>query len=430
MIEADLFLYLVAICILILLSGFFSASETAFISFGKHHFQKIAEKNDKIAKRLSFWFENPNRILVTALVGNNIVNITASVLAATLSYKYFQKRISTALITGVMTLLVLVFGEIIPKSLAKKHSETVAYFFSPPIRFFCIILTPIVKILLIISRFLVGIFGGTLDSIIPVLTEDDLKAMIVAGEEEGIIEEEERNMIDSIFELGDKMVKEIMTPRMKMVTLDEEAPISVVVDTIAREGFSRMPVYRENMDKITGIVYIKDIVARGLTGNKYPSEVKVKDFMREPYFVPESKKVGDLIRELQEKKMQMAIVVDEYGGTAGLVTMEDLVEEIVGEISDEYKKDIKEAYVMPDGCFLISGSMEIEKANQEIGLDIPLSGFETVAGFVLERFGRFPQKGESFVYGNHQFTVQESDSKKVRLIKIKKLVGKEGSTDE
>lgn len=426
--EGDLLVYLLAISILILLSAFFSASETAFISFGKHHFQKIAEKNDKKAKRLAFWFENPNRILVTALVGNNIVNITASVMAATLSYKYFN-RIPTALITGVMTFLILIFGEIIPKSLAKGHSETVAYFFSVPIRFFCIVLTPIVKALLIISRFLVRIFGGTMESIIPVLTEEDLKAMIIAGEEEGIIEEEELNMIDSIFELGDKMVKEIMTPRMKMVTVHEDSMLNDVFNIIAREGFSRVPVYKDNIDRITGIIYIKDIIALGMHGREHGG-AKVGNFMRQPYFVPESKKVADLIRELQEKKMQMAIVVDEYGGTAGLVTMEDLVEEIVGEISDEYKKDTKELHVMPDGCFMISGSMEIEKANEEVGLKIPQGEFETVAGFVLDRFGKFPQKGESFVYSGHQFTIHEADTKKVRLVKIRKLERREETVNE
>lgn len=422
--EPDLFVYLLTIFILIVLSAFFSASETAFISFGKHHFQKIAERDERKGKRLAFWFENPNKVLVTALVGNNIVNISASVLAATLSYRYFH-RISTTLVTGIMTFVILVFAEIIPKSLAKKHSETVAYHFALPVKFFCILLTPVIKILLLLSRFFVRIFGGRMESIIPVLTEDDLKAMIIAGEEEGIIQEEERDMIDSIFELGDKMVKEIMTARMNIISVKEETFLENIIEIIAKEGYSRIPVYRDSIDRITGIVYIKDIIAHGINGLENPGTVKIRDFMREPYFVPESKKVSDLIRELQEKKMQMAIVVDEYGGTAGLVTMEDLVEEIVGEISDEYKKDIKELHILPDGDFLVSGSMEIEKVNEEIGLKIPEGEFETVAGFVLDRFGKFPLKGESFVYGNHQFTIHESDTKKVRLVKIKKLEKKE-----
>ena len=420
MIESDLFVYSLTIFALILLSAFFSASETAFISFGKHHFQKIQKRDVKKASRLAFWFENPNKILVTALVGNNIVNISASVMAATLSYGYFH-RIPTALITGIMTFIILVFGEIIPKSIAKKHSENVAYIFALPMRFFCVILAPVVKSLVFIARVIVGIFGVKMESIIPVLTEEDLKAMIIASEEEGIIEEEERDMIDSIFELGDKMVKEIMTVRMNIISVKEETFLEDVVKVMITEGYSRIPAYRNSIDRITGIVYIKDILAQGINALANPGTVKTKDFMREPCFVPESKKVGDLIRELQEKKKQMAIVVDEYGGTAGLVTMEDLVEEIVGEISDEYKKEIKELHVLPDGDFLVSGSMEIEKVNEEIGLKIPEGEFETIAGFVLDRFGKFPLKGESFFYNRHQFAVQESNNKKVQLIKITKF---------
>jgi len=422
--EPDLFWYIIILIILLLLSAFFSAAETAFVSFGRHHFQKIAERDEKKAKRLKFWFENPNRILVTTLIGNNIVNISASVIAATLTYSYLH-RISTTLVTGIMTFIILVFAEIIPKSLAKKHSEKIAYYFTFPIMFFCVLLTPIAKLLIGISHLFVRLFGGRIENIIPVLTEDDIKAMIIAGEEEGIIEEEERDMIDSIFELGDKMVREIMTPRVNIVSVKEDTPVEDIIRVMARDGYSRLPVYRESIDKITGIIYIKDIIGHRAEDTGKSEVLQARDLMREPYFVPESKKVNDLLRELQEKKMQMAIVVDEYGGTAGLVTMEDLIEEIVGEIADEYKREPKELYLLPDGDYLVSGSMEIEKVNEEIGMDIPEGQFETIAGFVLDRFGKFPVKGESFVYNNYQFTVQEADRKKVRMVKIKKLKGKE-----
>jgi len=424
MIEPHLFWYITAIVILLLLSAFFSAAETAFISFGRHHFQKVAERDEKKARHLRFWFENPNRVLVTTLIGNNIVNISASVIAATLSYGYFH-RISASLVTGIMTFLILIFGEIIPKSLAKKHAEKIAYYFSFPVMFFCVILTPLAKFLLGLSHFFVRIFGGRIESITPVLTEEDIKAMIIAGEEEGIIEEEERDMIDSIFELGDKMVKEIMIPRVNIISVKEETSVEDVMRVMAREGYSRIPVFRESIDKITGIIYIKDIIGHTIEGREKAEILQVKEIMREPYFVPESKKVNELLKELQDRKIQMAIVVDEYGGTAGLVTMEDLIEEIVGEISDEYKKEPKELYLLPDGDFLVSGSMEVEKVNEETGISIPEGRFETLAGFVLDRFGKFPVKGESFVYNNYQFTVQDADRKKVRMIKIKRLKERE-----
>jgi putative hemolysin len=422
--EPDLFWYVILLVVLLLLSAFFSAAETVFISFSRHHFQKIAQKNEKRAKRLMFWFENPNRILVTTLVGNNIVNISASVIAATLSYRY-RPAISIALVTGIMTFIILVFSEIIPKSLAKKHSEKIAYFLTYPVMFFSIILTPVAKFLMGISHLVVRLFGERIDNIMPVLTEGDIKAMIIAGEEEGIIEEEERDMIDSIFELGDKMVREIMTPRVNIISVKEEELVKNVVMEMAREGYSRLPVYRDSIDKITGIIYIKDIIGYITEGTEKTETVQVKKLMREPFFIPESKKVNELMRELQDKKKQMAIVVDEYGGTAGLVTMEDLVEEIVGEIADEYKKEPKELYSLPDGGFLVSGGMEVEKVNEETGIDIPEGKFETIAGFILDKFGKFPVKGESFVYNNHQFTIQESERKKVRSIKITKLKGRE-----
>ena len=422
--EPDLFWYVILLVVLLLLSAFFSAAETVFISFSRHHFQKIAQKNEKRAKRLMFWFENPNRILVTTLVGNNIVNISASVIAATLSYRY-RPAISIALVTGIMTFIILVFSEIIPKSLAKKHSEKIAYFLTYPVMFFSIILTPVAKFLMGISHLVVRLFGERIDNIMPVLTEGDIKAMIIAGEEEGIIEEEERDMIDSIFELGDKMVREIMTPRVNIISVKEEELVKNVVMEMAREGYSRLPVYRDSIDKITGIIYIKDIIGYITEGTEKTETVQVKKLMREPFFIPESKKVNELMRELQDKKKQMAIVVDEYGGTAGLVTMEDLVEEIVGEIADEYKKEPKELYSLPDGGFLVSGGMEVEKVNEETGIDIPEGKFETIAGFILDKFGKFPVKGESFVYNNHQFTIQESERKKVRSIKITKLKGRQ-----
>ncbi|MGI6596104.1 MAG: hemolysin family protein [Candidatus Ratteibacteria bacterium] len=422
--EPDLFWDVILLVVLLLLSAFFSAAETVFISFSRHHFQKIAQKNEKRAKRLMFWFENPNRILVTTLVGNNIVNISASVIAATLSYRY-RPAISIALVTGIMTFIILVFSEIIPKSLAKKHSEKIAYFLTYPVMFFSIILTPVAKFLMGISHLVVRLFGERIDNIMPVLTEGDIKAMIIAGEEEGIIEEEERDMIDSIFELGDKMVREIMTPRVNIISVKEEELVKNVVMEMAREGYSRLPVYRDSIDKITGIIYIKDIIGYITEGTEKTETVQVKKLMREPFFIPESKKVNELMRELQDKKKQMAIVVDEYGGTAGLVTMEDLVEEIVGEIADEYKKEPKELYSLPDGGFLVSGGMEVEKVNEETGIDIPEGKFETIAGFILDKFGKFPVKGESFVYNNHQFTIQESERKKVRSIKITKLKGRE-----
>ena len=410
--------YIVLILILICLSAFFSASETAFISLGSYHLQKLLKK-DKRAKRLRFWFANPNKVLITTLVGNNLVNIFAAVLAAAISYRRFEK-ISTAVITLIMAFVILVFAEIIPKSIAKKSAGKIAIKVAIPVKILVFILTPLSAIFVFFSNAVVKIFGGRIESILPVLTEEDLKAMISAGEEEGIIEEEGREMIHSIFEFGDKMVREIMTPRVDIVSVEEETPVGEILKLIAHEGFSRLPVLKENIDEIVGIVYIKDIIAKEI--NEPEKSIKAKDIMRVPYFVPETKKVQELMNELQEEKLQMSIIVDEYGGTAGLITMEDLVEEIVGEIADEYKKEVSEFQELPDGRYLIKGNVEIERVNDELGLDLPEDKVDTVAGFILDHLGTFPEKGEKFQYGNYQFVIQEADDKAIKWVCLKKIV--------
>jgi len=412
---------------LILLSAFFSSAETSFISLGKYHYRKLLEADKKKGEKLSFWFENPEKILITTLVGNNFVNIMASVMAASISYNYFHK-IVPSLIAGIMAFVILIFGEIIPKSIAKKHSEKVALLSSYPLKIFSIIFYPFVKLLLFISNLFLMIFGEKIETIIPVLTEEDVKAMITAGEEEGVIEKEEKEMIHSIFELGDKMVKEIMTPRVNIIATEENTPIEEIVKIISSHGYSRIPVYRENIDKIIGIVYIKDIISRQTKENW--QNLKAKDIMRNVYFVPETKKIIELLRELQMLKLQMAIVIDEYGGTAGLVTMEDLIEEIVGEISDEFKKDEKEYIKIMDGKYLLKGNMEIEKVEELTGMEIPDIDVETIAGFVLSHFGRIPNKGEEFIYNSFKITVQDVGDKIIKWVKIEKIEKDKGEKND
>jgi len=408
---------------LILLSAFFSSAETSFISLGKYHYRKLLEIDKNKGRKLSFWFENPEKVLITTLVGNNFVNIMASVMAASISYNYFHK-IVPSLIAGIMAFVILIFGEIIPKSIAKKHSEKVALLSAYPLKIFSIIFYPFVKLLLFISNLFLMVFGEKIETIIPVLTEEDVKAMITAGEEEGVIEKEEKEMIHSIFELGDKMVKEIMTPRVNIIATEENTPIEEIVKIISSHGYSRIPVYRGNIDKIIGLVYIKDIISRQTTENW--QNLKAKDIMRNVYFVPETKRIIELLRELQMLKLQMAIVIDEYGGTAGLVTMEDLIEEIVGEISDEFKKDEKEYIKIMDGKYLLKGNMEIEKVEELIGMEIPNIDVETIAGFVLSHFGRIPNKGEEFIYNSFKITVQDVGDKIIKWVKIEKIENDKG----
>lgn len=406
---------IIFLIILIGLAAFFAASETAFVSLGAYHLKKYGRENLKV-KKLEFWFKYPNRVLSTTLVGNTIVESLASIVAASIAYRS-SGRISLALMAFVVMFLILVFGEIIPKSLAKKHAERFVLFAIFPMKVFTLVLEPINRFLLGFAEVFLSLFRVNIDSIIPVLTEEDIKAMITAGEEEGLIEEEERQMIHSIFELGDKMVSEVMIPRVNIVAVDVNATIQDVISLVIKEGYSRYPVYRGNFDKIEGIAYLKDIIAKGYERK----DILVRDIMRPAYFVPETKKINQLMKELQMQQIQMAIVVDEYGGTAGLVTMEDLVEEIVGEISDEYKHEVHDYQVLSDNSYLVRGSMEIEKANEKLELNLPKGEFETVAGFVMEHLGKLPSKGEKFVYEKKVFIIHEVQEKTIKWIRIRNL---------
>lgn len=413
--SAILIFQIIFLVILVGLAAFFSASETAFVSLGAYHLEKFGRESPKV-KRLEFWFKYPHRVLSTTLVGNTIVESLASIVAASIAYRS-SGRISLALMAFVVMFLILVFGEIIPKSLAKKYAEKFVLFAILPMKIFTLVLEPINRFLLGFAEVFLSLFRINIDSIIPVLTEEDIKAMISAGEEEGLIEEEERQMIHSIFELGDKMVSEVMIPRVNIVAVDVNATIKDVIELVIKEGYSRYPVYRGNFDKIEGIAYLKDIIAKGYERK----DILVKDIMRPAYFVPETKKINQLMKELQMQQIQMAIVVDEYGGTAGLVTMEDLIEEIVGEISDEYKHETHDYQVLSDNSYLVKGSMEIEKANEKLELGLPKGEFETVAGFVMEHLGKLPSKGEKFVYEKKVFIIHEVQEKTIKWIRIKKL---------
>jgi len=410
-----LFFQLIVLFILVGLAAFFSASETAFVSLGAYHLKKI-DKEDPKAKKLEFWFKYPNRVLTTTLVGNTIVESLSSILAASIAYRSSGK-VSLAIMAFLVMFFILVFGEIIPKNLGKKYAEKFVMFAILPMKVFTMIFEPINRFLLGFAEVFLNLFGVNIDSILPVLTEEDIKAMISAGEEEGLIEEEERQMIHSIFELGDRKISEVMIPRVNIVAVDVNSTMKKVLDLVAKEGYSRYPVYRDNFDTIEGIVYLKDIIAKGY---EY-KDLIVKDIMRPAYFVPETKKINDLMKELQRKQIQMAIVVDEYGGTAGLVTMEDLVEEIVGEISDEYKHDAYDYQRLSDNSYLVKGSMEIEKANELLDLDLSKGEFETVAGFILEYLGRLPRKGEKFIYKGKVFIVHEIYENTIKWIRIRPL---------
>ena len=323
---------LVQISILIVLligSAFFSASETSLMSISKIDARHMVEQNVKGAKRVAKLLEDPNKLLGSILVGNNLVNIGASSLATVIATDLF-KSAGAGIATGVMTLLVLVFGEITPKSLSTDNPQKVALLVARPISFVVAIFSPIVKVLMLVTNKLIRLFGVKIDPSKPFITEDELKTIVTVSHEEGVLEDQEKEMIYNVFGFGESYTKDVMVPRTDMVAVDIASTYDEILALYKQEQFSRMPVYQETHDNIVGILYIKDFLVNDFDKKNF----SVSNFLREVYFVHEFKRIDELFKEMRLKKIGLAVVVDEYGGTSGLVTMEDLIEEIVGDIDD------------------------------------------------------------------------------------------------
>ena len=389
-------------------------------SLGKLKMKSLIEKEKEKASFLSTWLENPHRLLATILVGNNIVNVAASVLFTVILLRLMGPTAMgkvTALSIGIMTFLILVFGEITPKIYARQNAERIVLRTIRWLGFFSRALSPLIKSLVFIANITIRFWGGKIVRPGPFMTEEDIRGMLSVGEEEGILEEKEKEMIDSIFKFGDTKVQEVMVPRLDIMAVEAGRNLVDVLKVAVEVGHSRIPVFENKIDNIMGILYVKDLL--NLWGKKNEEKLNVRNLIRTPYFVPETKKVNELLREFQKKKIHLAIVVDEYGGTAGLITLEDLIEEIVGEIEDEYDEKREEIKMLEEGVALIDGKMDIGEVNERLNINLPeKEGVETVAGFVVDYLGRVPQTGEELTYENVHFSVVEAERRRVVKVKI------------
>lgn len=419
------------LAVLLFLSGFFSASETALTALGKIKIRTLLEREGEKAKGIILWARDPNRFLATILVGNNIVNIGASILAAFLAMRIFGDGLTAGIawgVTGIMTLIILIFGELTPKTFARDNAEKIALKTIGSLRILSFVLSPFIRVFLFISRVIIRIFGGKVREVSPFMTAEEIKTLIGIGEEEGVLEEEEKEMIESIFEFGDTKVLEVMIPRTEMVCIGVNTKLEDILLLIAKAGHSRIPVYEGRIDNIVGLLYIKDLLK--FWGEHQGKELILKDFMRQPYFVPETKMVNELLRDFQRNRIHMAIVVDEYGGTAGLVTMEDLIEEIVGEIEDEYDTRSKKIEKLENGDVLVDARMDIGELNEELDISLPdEEGVETIAGFITSLLGRVPPVGEIIDYEGLKIHVVEATKRRIGKIKICCLKSGEGKDE-
>lgn len=404
--------------LLILSSSFFSASETSLMSLSKIRIRHMAEEGIKGAERVKKLIENPSNLLAAILVGNNIVNIAASSLATTLAldvsniYK-ISSSTGVALSTVIMTIIVLIFGEIIPKTLASQNCEKISLVVAKPIGFIGTLLKPLIVLSTYISNFFIRFFGGKVDKNKPFITEDELKIIVDVSEEEGILEVEEKEMIHNVFSFGELYIKDVMVQRVDIVALEVSSSIEEVLITIKESGFSRIPIYEETIDNIVGILNAKDLLFL-----KEKNEFNLENYCRNVIYTYEFKKVADLFKEMNKLRQHMVVVLDEYGGTVGLVTIEDLIEEIVGDITDEYDEFETEIYVVKEDEYIVDGSVRIEDINELLGISIESEEFDSIGGFIIGVLGRFPNVKEEIEFGNYKFVIEELDKNRIRKIRI------------
>ncbi len=400
----------------LILSAFFSASETALTALPYVKLRHLIESDKEMGKRLKLWLDKPNRTLTTILIGNNIVNIFASALATDLAYSLFQNG-GMAIAVGAMTLLILVFGEIGPKTIAKHNAEKFALKIMRPLTFFYYLFLPITLILVKIINITTSAVGGDLKRAAPFMTTEDFEFLIELSHRDGVLKEYEEEMLQSILEFRDTTIKEIMVPRTSMVAVDIDAKSEEVLQMLVKDGHSRIPAYKDSIDNIIGLLYAKDCLKQIALNPAEP--LSLGAMLRKTFFVPETMKISLLLKDFQKKKTHMAIVVDEYGGTVGVVTLEDIIEEIVGEINDEYDIEERSFRKTAEGRYLIDGQASIYDLDEALSLNMPESEqYETIGGYLTYMQGHIPKTGSKITIKNMEFTVKEADERHIKLVEL------------
>jgi len=398
---------LVLLFLLLCLSAFFSGSETAFFSLSKLQLHRLQRKFAHRGALINSLLTQPYQLLTTILIGNMLVNVAATSLATLMAIKVFGE-IGISFAIALMTFVIIVFGEITPKTYAVQQAERISLETAYPIKFFVKIFLPIRNILKNVTDFFISRLGGTASFKKPYLTEKELQNLIKIGKREGVVKATEEAMIYSVFEFGDTEASEIMVPRVDMVALEINSPSESAINLMREAKHARLPVYRKKLDDIAGIIHTKDYLL---------SEKKdIAGLMEPAVFIPETKKIDELLKEFQKQNLRIAIVVDEYGGTAGLVTLEDILEEIVGEIQDEFEPREKLIEIIDSNSAVLDGKLELSRINRRLNLNLPEDEADTIGGFVFSLFGRMPKRDEKVVFKNFSFTIKKMGKNRIRKI--------------
>ncbi|MEO6798021.1 MAG: hemolysin family protein [Candidatus Dormibacter sp.] len=414
--DATAWIELIIIVIALVVAALAASAETSLTSISRVRLRRLVEERIAQAIVIERLHKDPNAYLSTILIANTVAIIVASSSATLLALHLYQQRVAQWLVSLLLSLVVLVFCEIAPKTLALQRSERVALNMARIVAAATWVMRPIVRVLTTITKVLVRIFAGKAQVKGPFVTEEELKMLVSVGEEEGVLEEEEREMIHGIFEMGDMRVRELMVPRTDLVAIDVTAPVEAAVALVSRHGHTRIPAYEGNLDHIVGVLYAKDLLrALNHDGGK-----TLREIARKPYFTPESNKVTDVLRDLRKNRVHMAIVVDEYGGTAGAVTIEDIIEEIVGPIQDEY--DVGEEdeiqFISPNEVVL-DGRVSVDDVNDLLKLHIAGEDYDSIGGFVLNQLGAAPKVGATLHIGDAELRVEAVQGTRIKKVRIR-----------
>ena len=410
--------YIILFAVCILLSAYFAAAEIAFMSLQRFKLEAMIQNNIQGARLVAWLKDHPERFLSTVLLGNNLVNIAAASLGTAIAVGLLGEKTGILVSTAIVTIIVLIFGDAIPKTSASRHAEKISFAVAPSIRVISWVLTPFVIILSWITIGFGKIFGAK-----PVggslVSEEEIRTMISAGQREGVVEEAEAEMLHKVFEFGDRPAREIMVPRTEVIWVEKGTKVEDFFQTYIEHPYTRYPVFEERPDHVVGVLASKDMLMT-LAKGTCDTQKTIDDIIRPAYFAPESKRINELLTEMRDKNYHMCIVIDEYGGTAGIITLTQLVEEIIGDVRDELSVLDREFEIINDTTFQIGGSMRIEDVNAEINLGFPEGDYETVAGFILKLLGHIPRTGEQIKFKDLKLEITHMDDLKIEEILVTK----------
>lgn len=416
--------FVVLVC-LIFLSAFFSCSETALTTVNRIRVRTLIEEGNKKAITLGKVIENSGKMLSSILIGNNIVNISSSSIATVLAMDLLGSK-GAGIATGVITLLILIFGEITPKTFATLNAEAISLHVAGIIYSLMWVLTPVIFLVNKLSSAVLRILRVDPNSKAATITETELRTIVEVGHEEGIIESEERRMINNVFDFGDTRARDIMVPRIDMIFVSADSTYQELLDLFEEYRYTRLPVYEENTDNVIGIINIKDVLLY-----KPDTEFSVRNYLREGYFTYESKRLSELLMEMRKTSVNIAIVLDEYGVTAGLITLEDLLEEIVGEIRDEYDEDEAESFrTIAENDYLVDGQIKLGDLNDLLESNLISEDYDSLGGYIMEHLDRLPEQGDSFDSEGFHFSVESLDKNRIEKVRILRLPPEQENLDE